>query len=75
MIENTKLTLQMKVTFFIIRVQNLMLVFKTYKRSLPQRNITQHLPQMSEIVNFFLYVWKRNQKKTVEKYISFAFES
>lgn len=63
MIENTKLTLQMKVTFFIIRVQNLMLVFKTYKRSLPQRNITQHLPQMSEIVNFFCMFGKEIKRK------------
>lgn len=42
----TQVTLQKKVTLFIIKVQNLMLVFKQYIRTLPQRNITRHQPQL-----------------------------
>lgn len=42
----TQVTLQKKVALFIIRVQNLMLVFKQYIRTLPQRNQTQHQPQL-----------------------------
>lgn len=42
----TQLTLQKKVALFINRVQDLMLVFKQYIRTLPQRNQTQHQPQL-----------------------------
>lgn len=58
-----KVTLQMKVTFPFIRVQNLILVFKTYIGTLPQRNITQHPPQLSEPVNFSCMFGKEIKRK------------
>lgn len=63
MTEITRVTSRKKVTFFIIRVQNVMVLLKTYIRTLPQRNITQHLPRLSETVNFSCMFGKEIKRK------------